>query len=266
MKYLAILLFSSILVSCAAEGTSENSTNDTEEISSGDTISDEDISGIDDEFSVPDELLSLIMLFDSPGNDISVEDEEMLHADPGGRPISPYVTELYDNIGAGHLFVSSTAHGASDLHYHIGYYFTYFNSDGLYVNTKFAPSIDEDYKIEAIQNKFISFQNTYDEWVEDEEGYSFEQTGERITEYTYFVPYLGRLSNIEEVDPSEWPFLRNSLFARHGYIFQAEYYSEHFSEFDWYEPRFTNVDHLMSVEEKKLADFIKSLEDKRNAE
>lgn len=267
MKTLQILFVLLInFCSCTTKSESDAGDNQQEEAQSDDTLSDKEMAGIDDEFNVSDEFLDLTLLFGKKGTEITEEDEGKLHANPENRPVSAFLTKFYQAVDDGHLFVYSASHGASDLYYHQGFYFAYFDINGNFLNTEYSSSLDEDIEIEVIQNKFLSFKNTYDEYVENEEGFAFDQTDERITEYTYFVFYPHKISPIKNVDPSEWPFLRNRLFARHGYIFQAEYYSEYFSAFDWYEPKFTDVDHLMSPEEKKLADYIKSLEDARNTE
>ncbi len=41
---------------------------------------------------------------------------------------------------------------------------------------------------------------------------------------------------------------RNELYARHGYIFQTEWYNEYFKNFDWYKPTTTTLPTLNEIE------------------
>ena len=60
--------------------------------------------------------------------------------------------------------------------------------------------------------------------------------------------------------------LRNSIFARHGYIFKDSELKNYFSNYSWYDPQYSNVnDKLTSVETQNIA-LLKSMEDAGGAE
>lgn len=49
----------------------------------------------------------------------------------------------------------------------------------------------------------------------------------------------------------ELRLVRNTIFARHGYTFDTDWIAEHFSQFDWYEPKGKSVE-LTDVEKKNV--------------
>ncbi len=60
----------------------------------------------------------------------------------------------------------------------------------------------------------------------------------------------------------ELSFLRNEIYARHGYIFTDEKYKQHFEEQDWYKPATNNKQVKLSQIEKNNV-FILKKEEKR---
>lgn len=58
----------------------------------------------------------------------------------------------------------------------------------------------------------------------------------------------------------ELRLIRNSIFARHGYIFQSDDLKAYFSQFDWYKPRYNDVSSSLSAIERKNIKTIKSME------
>lgn len=54
--------------------------------------------------------------------------------------------------------------------------------------------------------------------------------------------------------------MRNSIFARHGYIFKSDDLTEYFSNFPWYKPTTPNVNNLLSPLEKENIAYIKKFE------
>ena len=54
--------------------------------------------------------------------------------------------------------------------------------------------------------------------------------------------------------------LRNTIFARYGYIFQSTILTDVFSEYDWYKPEYTNVDDFLTETDKINIDHIKQYE------
>lgn len=60
--------------------------------------------------------------------------------------------------------------------------------------------------------------------------------------------------------PGDLRLMRNSIFARHGYIFKSDDLTEYFSNFPWYKPTSPNVDNLLSPLEKENIAYIKKFE------
>ena len=58
----------------------------------------------------------------------------------------------------------------------------------------------------------------------------------------------------------ELRLIRNSIFARHGYVFQSDDLKAYFSQFDWYKPRYSDVSSSLSAIERKNIKTIKSME------
>lgn len=67
-------------------------------------------------------------------------------------------------------------------------------------------------------------------------------------------------SELSGYSKSELRILRNSIFARHGYIFKSEDLKEYFSKFEWYKPQFSNVSHKLNSVEKENIRILKKAE------
>ena len=61
---------------------------------------------------------------------------------------------------------------------------------------------------------------------------------------------------------SQWDLkvMRNEIFARHGYIFQTQEMRDYFLKQRWYEPRYNDVNNMLSKIEKENVDLIKQFE------
>lgn len=79
-------------------------------------------------------------------------------------------------------------------------------------------------------------------------------------------PKIITVAELENKDLDELRIIRNEIFARKGYIFNSEDLKKHFLGFDWYEPRFTNVDSLLTETDKKNIQTILELEKEIKAE
>lgn len=134
----------------------------------------------------------------------------------------------------------------------------YFDYDGYYMNTVWTPIIDRGSRSFKIQDNIICIYDDFDEYVLGE--YVEEATGEVIEIYSYFAEINHQLKDVEDLNSDELAYLRNRVFAQHGYIFQSDYYSNVFSQYGWYQPQFKNVDHLLTEEEKRFVDFLLALE------
>lgn len=79
---------------------------------------------------------------------------------------------------------------------------------------------------------------------------------------------------LNKLDSKELAILRNSIYAKHGYIFSTEEVSEYFSQFSWYKPlskdvgkKLNNIDkenikNIIAIEKK--SSIIKNSKDNRN--
>lgn len=67
-------------------------------------------------------------------------------------------------------------------------------------------------------------------------------------------------ADLRGLSGSELRIMRNAIYARHGYIFQSADLSRFFSQFSWYEPRYSNVESLLSSIEKHNVQEIRSWE------
>lgn len=71
-------------------------------------------------------------------------------------------------------------------------------------------------------------------------------------------------SDLSSYTKSELRILRNSIFAKHGYIFKSEGLKMYFSQFEWYKPEFNNVNHKLNSVEKENIKILKQAEDNGN--
>lgn len=60
-------------------------------------------------------------------------------------------------------------------------------------------------------------------------------------------------ADLNGMPKSELRILRNTIYARHGYIFKSADLREYFSKFDWYTPSTSEVADLSSIEQHNVA-------------
>lgn len=64
----------------------------------------------------------------------------------------------------------------------------------------------------------------------------------RVYDYSDYVLYTRLTSaDIAGLSKSDLRIMRNTIFARHGYIFKSADLANYFSNFDWYEPRYKSI-------------------------
>ncbi len=63
-----------------------------------------------------------------------------------------------------------------------------------------------------------------------------------------------------QVALGELQYMRNEIYARHGYAFQNKSWAATFADYDWYMPCFTNVDSRLTKIEKENVKRIKMVE------
>jgi hypothetical protein len=63
-----------------------------------------------------------------------------------------------------------------------------------------------------------------------------------------------------QVPLGQLQYMRNEIYARHGYAFQNKNWATTFSQYDWYMPCYTNVDTRLTQIEKENIKRIKMVE------
>lgn len=67
-------------------------------------------------------------------------------------------------------------------------------------------------------------------------------------------------NDISPLNKAQLRLLRNTIYARHGYIFKSDDLKNHFSKCSWYSPRHADVTGMLSGVEKYNVQFIKKYE------
>lgn len=67
-------------------------------------------------------------------------------------------------------------------------------------------------------------------------------------------------SDVNYLSKYQLKIMRNEIFARHGYIFKTTDMKNYFSNQRWYDPRYSNVDNLLTSTEKHNIELIKRYE------
>jgi hypothetical protein len=68
--------------------------------------------------------------------------------------------------------------------------------------------------------------------------------------------------SLSQLDNRSLRLLRNMIYARHGYRFSSPDLTAFFSRFDWYNPRFDNVDRFLTDADKFRIQMIQSFENR----
>jgi hypothetical protein len=86
-----------------------------------------------------------------------------------------------------------------------------------------------------------------------------------------YIIYYGDISLLDKINKNnllrltkeELRILRNTIYAKYGYIFQSKELSKHFNRFLWYNPQFTNVDNKLSEFDKNIIELIREIENEQ---
>jgi hypothetical protein len=81
-----------------------------------------------------------------------------------------------------------------------------------------------------------------------------------VGEYKIASQRLLKESDVENLVKSDLEFMRNEIFARHGYCFKKKHLRENFENEEWYVPNTTNVADQLTAIEKKNIELIKRYE------
>jgi hypothetical protein len=84
--------------------------------------------------------------------------------------------------------------------------------------------------------------------------------GETELLYTRY-PILDIFS-LAQLDNQHLRLLRNMIYARYGYRFNSQDLITYFSHFDWYNPRFDNVDNYLTDNDRSVIQLIQSFENR----
>ena len=66
--------------------------------------------------------------------------------------------------------------------------------------------------------------------------------------------------NAQQCKYAKGQYMRNEIYARHGYAFQNKNWATTFSQYDWYMPCYTNVDTRLTQIEKENVKRLKMVE------
>ncbi len=71
------------------------------------------------------------------------------------------------------------------------------------------------------------------------------------------------VEDVENLNGWELKIMRNEIYARHGYIFKTAEMKEYFKAQRWYEPKYENVDDMITKVEKENIKLIKRYESRQ---
>jgi hypothetical protein len=85
-------------------------------------------------------------------------------------------------------------------------------------------------------------------------GIEYLNNNKREPSFQEWVYNVGRLNRIQ------LRIIRNTIYAKHGYIFNSIDLQQYFSQFSWYSGTKTNVDNELTENDRILIDFIREIE------
>ena len=89
-----------------------------------------------------------------------------------------------------------------------------------------------------------------DKLIEDENKLKTNKEADELNYFPGLFPHAskGYLGDEDLYDLSPWQLkiMRNEIFARHGYIFQSDDMISYFFSQSWYNPRYANVNDMLS--------------------
>ncbi len=114
------------------------------------------------------------------------------------------------------------------------------------------PEDEDDVDVEIISEDEEDTEEEGEEITENDSEYLFPSNSKYITEY-----------DLDSRSKHEIALIRNEIYARHGYIFETEYYREYFESKDWYVPNPGFTESLFNKYEKENKSFIVEYEKKK---
>ncbi len=80
------------------------------------------------------------------------------------------------------------------------------------------------------------------------------------TRFFVYEPTSNKIIDFNYLSDAEFRIYRNHIFARYGYEFKSEDLRQHFSKFEWYQPRYKNVDQFLTADDKAIIAAIQKYE------
>lgn len=105
--------------------------------------------------------------------------------------------------------------------------------------------------IAFLHEAFIVLSEIQSQFEENEAG-AMEEVGEPEEVMLCIVVNNGRVDHLNELSKENLRFLRNRIFAMYGLKFKSEDLQKYYAQFDWYNPRFDNVDNQLTEVDKKI--------------
>ena len=68
-------------------------------------------------------------------------------------------------------------------------------------------------------------------------------------------------SDLASLSPTELSYLRNHIYAVHGYVFKSQELNDYFSQFSWYHPNPSVTSSVLNSTEKANAEFIRKYQE-----
>lgn len=89
-----------------------------------------------------------------------------------------------------------------------------------------------------------------------------------INEKEYNINYYGDITFLDNINEyallnltrDELRLLRNTFYAKYGYIFISNDLNEHFNKFSWYKPQYNNVDDKLTEYDNYIVELIRKIE------
>lgn len=87
-----------------------------------------------------------------------------------------------------------------------------------------------------------------------------EEPQSNLPNYDWLSERYADYSDVSDKDSEDLRIMRNYIYARHGHIFKSPELAEYFSQYSWYEPRYTDVGYDLNNIEIANVTFIQRYE------
>ncbi len=105
----------------------------------------------------------------------------------------------------------------------------------------------------------------YTAWGQEKETRTSSFNHSDLPKYIYLENYVLTndldIKELEQKKSRQLRLIRNAIFAKYGYIFKSDSLKKYYSKFEWYNPRFTKVDSILTRTDINNIQTIKYLEE-----